>query len=130
MPDANTLRRITGYVIGASALLTAAALLLGGVSMGVGAAVGGVFAVVNWMAMGWLGKRLLVSNERGKALWGLLLAAKMGISMIVVWAILSTGAIDPIGFVIGLGGLVLGIVAGTFHSMLLASPAGSNVEET
>lgn len=128
MPDATTLRRITAYVIGTSAILAAVALALGGPSMGVAAAVGGVFSVLNWLAMRWLGQRLLVSNERGRALWGLLLAVKMGISMAVVWAILSTGAIDPIGFVIGLGGLVLGIVAGTFHTMLAAP--GPSAEET
>lgn len=127
MPDANTLRRITGYVIGASALLAAVAFLAGGLPMGIAAAVGGLFATLNWLAMRWLGKRLIVSNERGKALWGMLLAVKMVISMGVVWAILSTGAIDPIGFVIGLGGLVLGIVAGTFHGML-ATPAASTEE--
>ena len=124
MPDANTMRRITGYVVGASALLALAATVFGGVELGVAATVGGVFSVVNWVAMRWLGRRLIVANERGKAVWGLLLAAKMGISLIVVWAILSTGVIDPIGFVIGLSGLVFGILAGTFHAALTA-PAQS-----
>ncbi|MBX3272925.1 MAG: hypothetical protein KF729_21865 [Sandaracinaceae bacterium] len=128
MPDATTLRRITAYVIGASAILAGLALALGGLAMGLAAVVGGAFAVGNWLVMRWLGHRLLVSNERGRAMWGLLLAVKMGVSMALVWAILSTGVIDPIGFVIGLGGLVLGIVAGAFHTML-AAPA-PRAEET
>jgi hypothetical protein len=118
MPDAATMNRITAYVIGASALLVLAALFLGGVTMAFGATVGGVYAIVNWLAMRWLGNRLMVANDRGRMLWGSLLGAKMLIAMLVVWAILSTGAVDPIGFIIGLSGLVLGIVSGTFHTAL------------
>ena len=128
MPDAKTLGRITGYVIATSVALSVLAGVLGGLSLGLAAAVGGVFSILNWLAMRWLGRKLLVANDKGRAVWGTLLAAKMLVSLLAVWAILSTGVIDPIGFVVGLSGLVLGILAGTFHSALAAPPQGA--EET
>ncbi len=127
MLDSHTMRRITGYVVGASALLALVALMLGGLDMAIAAVVGGAFSVANWSAMRWVANRILVANDKGRAVWGTLLALKMGISLFVVWAILSTGVIDPIGFVIGLSGLVLGILAGTFHTALSAS--GPSAEE-
>ena len=127
MLDSNTMRRITGYVVGASALLVLLAFVLGGLEMAIAALVGGLFSVVNWSAMRWVAKRILVANDKGRAVWGTLLALKMGLSLFVVWAILSTGVVNPIGFVIGLSGLVLGILAGTFHTALTA--AGPSAEE-
>lgn len=112
------MKRITAYVIGASALLVFVALLLGGPTMAFGATVGGVYAVLNWSAMRWLGQRLVVATDKGRMVWGALLGAKMLIAMLVLLAILSTGAVDPVGFAIGLSGLVVGILGGTFHSML------------
>jgi len=127
MLDSNTMRRITGYVVGASALLVLAALALGGMHMAIGALAGGLFSVLNWSAMRWVGTRILVANDKGRLIWGSLLVLKMSLSLLVVWLILSTGAFDPIGFVIGLSGLVLGILAGTFHTALTA-PAPSAEE--
>lgn len=118
MPDAAATNRITGYVIGASALMVLVALLVGGLPMAFGATVGGLYAVLNWLAMRWLGKRLMVANDRGRLLWATLLGAKMVIAMLVVWGIMSTGVVDPVGFLIGLGGLVLGILGATFHAAL------------
>lgn len=128
MPDAKTLGRITGYVVATSLALSVVAGLLGGLSLGVAAAVGGGFSIANWLAMRWIGRRLLVANDKGRAVWGTLLVAKLFISLLAVWAILSTGVIDPIGFVVGLSGLVLGILAGTFHSALAAT--SPSAEET
>ncbi|HHH31729.1 MAG TPA: hypothetical protein ENK57_25730 [Polyangiaceae bacterium] len=128
MPDPKTMQRITGYVVGASALLVLTALMVGGVEMAIAAVVGGVFSVANWVALRWVGGRLVVANDKGRAVWGTLLAAKMALSMFLVWAILATGVVDPIGFAIGLSGLVLGILVGTFHSALSAS--APIVEET
>lgn len=117
------MRRITAYVVVASVLLSVVALTFGGFAMGIGAAVGGAFAVVNLLAMQWVGKRLLVASDKGKAIWGTLLAVKMFVAMFAVLAILSTGVIDPIGFTVGLSGLILGIVAGVLHGAVSSGPA-------
>lgn len=115
MLDRRTLRRITLFIAGASVLLTLVTLVFGGVTMGIGAAVGGCVAVANWLAMPWLGERLLRANGRGRVVWGLLLGVKMAALLGIVALILSTGLVDPTGFTVGLSGLVLGALAGAFH---------------
>jgi hypothetical protein len=115
MPDRRTLRRITLYIAGASALLTLATLAFGGVTMGLGAAVGGSVAVANWLAMPWVGERLVRANDKGRIIWSLLLVLKMAALLGIVALILSTGLVDPMGFTVGLSGLVLGALAGAFH---------------
>lgn len=116
MPERSTLRRITFYVVGASVLLSAVAFLVGGVSMGFGAAVGGALAVANWIAMRWVGHRILIASDKGRLVYATLLAVKMAALLGVAWLILSTGKVDPTGFTIGLSGLVLGALAGAFHA--------------
>lgn len=117
-----TFRRITLYVVGASVVMTALSFALGGATMGVGAAVGGALAVGNWMLMRWVGRRLMVANDKGRMVWGGLLAFKMVLLMAVAWGILATGWVDPMGFTVGLSGLVLGILVGAFHSATTADP--------
>lgn len=115
MDTALTFRRITAYVAAASVVLTLAAFVIGGVTAAIGAAVGGALAIVNWFAMRFVGRRLIVANDKGRMVWGGLLGLKMLVLMIVAWGVLATGVVDPIGFSLGLGSLVLGILAGAFH---------------
>lgn len=126
--DAKTLRHMTWFIAAASAVLTGLTFLLAGPWMGFGALVGGVVAVGNWYGMRWLGERLLRASDRGRMVWGTLLAVKMGAVLLVVWAILATGWVDPMGFAIGMSGFVLGILGGTFH-LAASSPAPSAVGE-
>jgi hypothetical protein len=115
MPDRRTLQRITLYIVGASVLLTVATFVLGGVTMGLGAVVGGIVAVGNWLAMRFVGERLMVANDKGRLVWSVLLALKMAALLGIVALILSTGLVDPTGFTVGLSGLVFGALAGAFH---------------
>ena len=117
-----TFRRITVHVAAASGLLAAVALVVGGVASGLSALVGGGLAVANWLAMRWVGARLLVANERGRALLARLLAAKMAALLGVAALILSTGVVDATGFTVGLSGLVLGVLSGAFRTALGAEP--------
>jgi len=126
--DATSMRRITAYVVGGAALSTGLAFLVGGPTVGLGAAVGGVYAIVNWVLMRWLGRRLLVASDRGRLFLGLILGAKVLVAMAVVWAILSTGIVDPIGFVMGLSALVAGVLGGTFHGAVFGGPRVSREE--
>ena len=116
------LERTTYYVIGASITLTVLAFVFGGLDIGLGAAAGGLVAVVNWLAMRWIGGRLTVANQRGKATWGSLLAMKMAAVLVVVWLILKSGAIAPLGFIIGMSGFVLGVILGGLHHGAEADP--------
>lgn len=126
MIDRRTLDLITRFVVIGSALLVSISFLVGGVDMGVGAVAGGTFATLNWMAMRWIGQRIVVANPRGRVVLGLLLAVKMFISLGVVAAILATRLIDPIGFVVGFSGLIVGIVAGVFLAAAPAAPGAKS----
>ena len=119
MLDRRTLRTMTAYIVGASVALTVAAIVLGGVGTGIGAAAGGALAVGNWLVMRWVGERLMVANDKGRLVWGTLLGLKMFVLMGICWLVLSFGGVDPIGFTIGLSGLVIGALAGAFHGALL-----------
>ncbi len=121
-PERQTIRRITLYVVGASVFLTAVVTAFGGLSMGFGAAVGAALAVANWFAMRWVGHRIMVASDKGRLVYGTLLALKMGVLLAIAWLILSTGVVDPTGFTIGLSGLVLGILAGAFHTAVVGEP--------
>lgn len=123
MPDRSTLQRITLYIVGASVLLTAVTFVVGGVTMGLGAAVGGAVGVANWLAMRWVGERLMVANDKGRLVWSALLAVKMAALLGIVALILSTGLVDPTGFTVGLSGFLLGALVGAFHSACSNSAA-------
>jgi len=129
MPDRRTLRRITLYIVGASVVLTAATLVFGGATMGLGAAVGGLVAVANWLVMPWVGERLVRANDKGRIVWGLLLLVKMAALLGIVALILSTGVVDPMGFTVGLSGLVLGALAGAFHTTTSRSSTAVSEEQ-
>lgn len=119
-----TLRRITAYVVGSSVVLAAAAFLFGGITMGLGAIGGAALGIANWLAMRWVGGKLVVANDRGRLVWGGLLGFKMLVMLLVAWGVLATGVVDPAGFTIGLSGLVLGILAGGFHTAYAGDLAG------
>jgi hypothetical protein len=135
MSSRSITRRITAYVVGASVVLSALALGVGSARMGFGALVGGLVAVGNWLAMRWVAQRLVGgidhagpeagdssdsgesdSSEKGRAVWGALLALKMAALLALAWLILATGVVDPTGFSIGLSGLVVGALGGALHS--------------
>ncbi|MBZ0116517.1 MAG: hypothetical protein K8H88_05975 [Sandaracinaceae bacterium] len=124
--DARALDRIARYVGLSGALLSAIAFLLGGAALGAGALVGAAMALANWQAVRWLGKQLLKANDKGKMIWGTLLAVKMTAVLVIVWLVLSTGWVDPVGFAIGMSALVVGALIGAFTSALAPEPSGSS----
>lgn len=129
MFERRTLQRLTVYVLGASALLTIAAFGVGGADVGLGALVGAAFGSLNWMGMRWLAQRLMTANEKGRAVWGAMLVAKMALTLGATWLILATGVVEPLGFMIGLSGLVLGLLAGAFHLAYAGTASEQTTEE-
>jgi hypothetical protein len=123
------LQRITLYVVGASVALAGVAFVFGGVTMGVGALAGAAVGIANWFAMRWVGQRLLVASDQGKLVWGTILLVKMAALLGVVALILSTGLVDPTGFVVGLSGFLVGALVGAFHSAASRQPASAAIEE-
>lgn len=94
-----------------AAAFVAVAFGLWGQARGVAALVGAVVSVVNWLALRWLTGRI-VDPEAGpsKAAMSLLLVAKIGVLMALVYILIQRLHLDPIGLAFGLGVLFIGPV--------------------
>jgi hypothetical protein len=111
-----TIQSITKSVMISALALVCLAFGLGGVEVGKGALIGGLMATANWMAIAWIGKRLMTLSEKAKAAVGLLLVVKMGAVLVASWLLLRTGLVDPTGYMVGLSALVLGVTLGAFRA--------------
>ncbi len=113
------------YVAVAAVLLAAIAYAIGGTEVGIGAAVGGLVAVVDAWAIIWLVSQILTGAGLSRAIAVALLASKLIILLAVCWALLTRLAINPMGFSVGLGALVVGMLyAGAMLSVKEAQAAG------
>ncbi len=104
---------IPRYVAVAAVALVAFGFLLGGTTIGIGAFIGSVVAVLDAWALTWLGVRVVSGAgfmSRGFA--AALLGVKLFLLLGVCWALLARFGVDPMGFCIGLGALVLGMLYG------------------
>lgn len=104
------------YVAAAALGLVALAFVLGGTVVGVGAVVGGLLAIVDAWALTWLASRIIEGAgflSRGFA--AALLGAKLVLLLAVCWALLARWGVDPLGFSIGMGALVLGMLYAGFE---------------
>jgi hypothetical protein len=107
------------YVAVSAALLTAIGFGIGGKEVGIGAAVGGLVAVVDAWAIIWLVTQIISGSSRvGRGIAVALLSSKLVILLAVCWVLLARLAVHPAGFALGLGALVLGMLyAGAKLSM-------------
>ena len=96
------------------------------VSIGIGAAVGGIVATLDAWAITWLASRIVNgAGFIGRGLAAGLLGAKLVVLLAVCWALLARWGVDPLGFSVGLGALVLGMLySGAELSMREAQAAG------
>jgi len=104
-------------------LLIAALFALWSPARGLATAVGAGLSLLNWLALRWLAGRILDNGQAvaleggassvGKALASLLLFAKIGLLMGLVFVLINRLQLDAIGLVFGLGVLFVGpVVAG------------------
>jgi len=101
------------YVAIAAVALVALGFLLGSATVGVGAIAGGVVAVLDAWALTWLAVRVVSGAgfmSRGFA--AALLGVKLFFLLGICWALLARFGVDPVGFCLGLGALVLGMLYG------------------
>ena len=99
------------YVAVSAMVLVGLAFVLGGPVVGAGALIGGVLATLDAWAITWLAKRIVagagfISSGVAAGLLGVKLVALLA----VCWALLSRWGADPLGFSIGLGALVIGML--------------------
>ena len=101
------------YVAVAALVLAGLAFVLGGVSVGIGAIVGGIVAALDAWAITWLASRIISgAGFIGRGFAAAMLGAKLVVLLAVCWALLARWGVDPIGFSVGLGALVLGMLYG------------------
>ena len=95
----------------AALVLTGLAFVLGGASVGIGAAVGGIVATSDAWAITWLASRIVNgAGFIGRGFAAGLLGAKLVVLLAVCWALLARWGVEPLGFSVGLGALVLGML--------------------
>ncbi len=122
--ERQTIEWITKWVVGLSLPLILVAFLLGGRDVAIGAVAGAALSVANWMALRWMVHRILVANDRARAVLMLLLVAKMGLVLGLVALMLRF--VDAMGFTIGMGALVLGVLVGALQAHLLDPDTGGD----
>ncbi len=101
------------YVAIAAVALIALGFLLGGTTVGLGAMVGGVVAVLDAWALTWLAVRVVSgAGVMSRGFAAVLLGGKLFLLLGICWALLARFGVDPMGFSLGLGALVLGMLYG------------------
>jgi hypothetical protein len=81
-----------------------------GATRGWAALIGAALSVLNWFALRWLTARIARTDGPGKGGASLLLVAKMGLLMALVYILIQRLNVDPIGLAFGLGVLFIGPV--------------------
>jgi hypothetical protein len=109
MSATSTTDRMTRPMLLIAGIVASSAFAIWGSTRGLAALVGAALAVGNWFALRWLAARLLGSGQRGAGL-GLLLIAKIGLLMGIVFVLINRVRLDPIGLAFGLGVLFVGPV--------------------
>jgi predicted Kef-type K+ transport protein len=115
------------YVAVTAIVLVGLAFVLGGPVVGTGALIGGVVATLDAWAITWLAKRIVTgAGLIGSGMAAALLGVKLVTLLAVCWALLARWGADPLGFSVGLGALVIGmLLAGVDLSVREAQAARS-----
>ncbi len=119
--------RIPLYVGAFAALLVVIGFAVG-TSVGIGAIAGAVVALANAYALRWLVSRITSPDAAGdlpsrRSGFSLALMAKTGAILAIAAVLLFYFRLDPVGFALGIGALVLGLVVGSAHFSLTSRPA-------
>jgi hypothetical protein len=119
----STTQRMTRPLLTVAAILVSAAFAIWGSKGGVAAAVGAGVGLGNWFALRWLMSRLASAGNSQRAVISLLLVAKIGLLMAIVFVLISSVKLDPIGLAFGLSVLFLGpVIAGLLIAATGAEP--------
>jgi hypothetical protein len=117
-----TIDRITSYVAGLGALLTAGAFMVS-TSAGIGALAGAAVSIADFLIIRFVAARMMVAGEKARAILSLVLVGKMTLLLGVCAAILFYGRVNAFGFMVGIGAMVLGVLLGGIHEHLGAAPS-------
>jgi hypothetical protein len=114
----STVEHMAVYIAGLGALAALATYFVAGSWMGASAAIGAVLAIANWHLYRWIVGRVTRGSVRQQSALMLLLVVKMGALMALVYFLISRHFVEPIGFMIGISALAVGMVAGSVHYLV------------
>lgn len=117
------------YIAGLGGLATVGTYLVEGAWLGVSAAAGAIVAVVNWYLYRWIIDRVMRGNLRQQSVLMLLLVAKMGALMALIYFLISRHWVDAVGFVIGISALVAGLFIGSVRYLTSGAPLLENEQK-
>lgn len=112
--------RIPLYVSAFAAILVAVGFAVS-VETGIGAIGGAAVALMNAFALRWLVTAMIKADPARRAGASLTLMLKTGVILAISAGLLFGAHLDPIGFAIGIGALVLGLVVGSAHFNLTSA---------
>jgi hypothetical protein len=103
-------QRMTRPLLLIAAIVVVLAFALWGRERGVAALLGSTLSVANWFALRWLAGRLAERSDGQSAGLSLLLIAKIGALMAIVYLLIHRVGVDAVGLAFGLGVLFVGPV--------------------
>jgi uncharacterized protein involved in response to NO len=110
MTSPTNIQRLTRPLLTLAAILVSTAFALWGSDRGVAALAGAVVGVANWFSLSWLMGRLVLAKQAQRAAISLLLVAKIGLLMAIVYVLVRHLRLDAVGLLWGLSVLFLGPV--------------------
>jgi hypothetical protein len=125
MTPASDSSRITRVLLAIAAAISVLAYVNWGAERGLAATVGAGVSLANWFALRWLGLRIMSGQGPAKALVSLLAIGKIGLLMAIVYVLINTLHLDPVGLCLGLAVLFIGPVVGGLLAAT-SSPAQPN----
>ena len=104
--------RISRTMIALAVAISALAFVNGGMDRGVAATIGAGLSVVNWLALRWFAGRIMGGEGAGRTFASMLIVAKLGLLMALVYVLINVFHLEPVGFCLGLSVLFLGPIVG------------------
>lgn len=103
---------LTGMLALLGVAITLACWMVWGTERGVAAGMGAALSVLNWMSLRWLVGRVIAAKAAMRVGFSLLLVAKMGALMAVLFVLMQRFSVEPLGLMLGLGVFFVGPVLG------------------
>jgi hypothetical protein len=110
MTSPTNIQRLTRPLLTLAAILVSAAFAMWDSARGLAALAGAIVGVANWFSLSWLMGRLVLAKQAQRAAISLLLVAKIGLLMAIVYVLVRHLRLDAVGLLWGLSVLFLGPV--------------------
>src|SRR5690606_6912079 len=109
-------KRVAQRSAACAALAVVLCAALGGASLALAAAPGGALAPADGLFTWWAADRLFRGPQRGRAGLTFLLSMKLGLIAAILYSLIVVAGVPPLGLLLGLSALVVGIFAGALYA--------------